>query len=119
VRSVFRRVITIGLVGGLCSFVSAGNVTMIGTISDSACGASHAKVIHRDKREKITDRECTLACVKYGRKFVFVSDGKVYSVANQNFGALTEHAGESVILTGNVYGTTITVSKIAPAGKNR
>ena len=48
-----------------------------------------------------------------------VSDGKVYNVANQNFAALTEHAGESVRLTGNVYGDTVTVSKIAATRKNR
>jgi len=94
-------------------------MTMLGTISDSVCGASHAKVIDRDKHAKITERECTLACVKYGAKFVFVSNGKVYNVVNQNFGALRAHAGESVRLTGNVYGDTVTVSEIAATRKNK
>ena len=61
----------------------------------------------------MTDRDCTLACVKGGGKFVFVSGGKVYNVANQNLAALTEHAGENVSLTGDVQGDTITVSKVS------
>src|SRR6202030_1705230 len=40
---------------------------------------------------RIKGVDCTLACVKGGGKFVFVSDGKVYTVANQNLAALTEH----------------------------
>jgi hypothetical protein len=119
VRSIFRSLVTIGLVGGLCSFASAANRTMTGMISDSACGASHAKMIDAHKDAKMTERECTLACVKGGGKFVFVSDGKVYNVANQNFAALTEHAGETVSLTGDVNGDTVTVSKVAASAKKK
>ena len=118
-RILFIRWVTIGVVGGLCSFASAANVTLLGTISDSTCGVSHAKVIDQDKHQKITERECALACVKFGAKFVFVSDGKVYNIANQDFGPLTAHAGESVRLTGNVYGNTITVSKIGTTGRKK
>jgi hypothetical protein len=92
---------------------------MLGTISDSACGASHAKMIDRDKPAKMTERDCTLACVKYGGKFVFVRDGKVYNIANQNFEALMEHAGESVRLTGNLYRDTVTVSKVQTTGQKK
>ena len=70
-RSFFKALMTIGLVGGLCSFASAAKMTMIGMISDSACGASHAKMINARKDTKMTERECTLACVKYGRKVCF------------------------------------------------
>jgi hypothetical protein len=69
--------------------------------------------MHKDPKMKMTERDCTLACVKAGGKLVFVADGKVYTVANQNFAALTEHAGQTVSLTGDVNGTTVTVSKIA------
>jgi hypothetical protein len=89
-------------------------MTMNGMISDSMCGVSHAKMMEMHKDTKMTDRDCTLACVKGGGKFVFVSDGKVYNVANQKLAALTEHAGETVTLTGNVEGDTITVSKVTP-----
>jgi DNA-binding IclR family transcriptional regulator len=55
--------------------------------------------------------------VKGGGKFVFVADGKVYTLANQNLAALTEHAGETVSLTGDVNGSTVTVSKVTASGK--
>jgi hypothetical protein len=67
--------------------------------------------MHKDA--KMTDRDCTLACVKGGGKFVFVSGGKVYNLANQKLAALSERAGETVSLTGNVEGDTITVSKVS------
>jgi hypothetical protein len=107
----------IGLVGGLCSFASAATKTMTGMISDSACGVSHAKMMDMHKDAKMNERQCTLACVKGSGKFVFVADGQVYNVANQTFAALTEHAGETVSLTGDVNGDTVTVSKITASGK--
>jgi len=109
----------IGLAGGLSSFISAAATTMTGMISDSACGASHAKMIGAHKEAKMTERDCTLACVKAGGKFVFVSGGKVYSITNQDLAALTEHAGETVRLTGDVNGDSVTVSKVANSGKKK
>jgi hypothetical protein len=112
-RRVFIGLGTIGLFAGMGSFAAAATVTMDGMISDSMCGASHAKMIEMHKDAKMTDRDCTLACVKGGGKFVFVSDGKVYNVANQKLAALAAHAGETVSLTGNIEGDTITVSKVS------
>jgi hypothetical protein len=111
-KSIFRNLGTIGLFAGLSSFAGAATMTMDGMISDSMCGATHAKMMEMHKDAKMTDRDCTLACVKGGGKFVFVSGGKVYNVANQKLTALTEHAGETVSVTGNVEGDTITVSKV-------
>jgi hypothetical protein len=99
-----------GLLIGLASFASAATMTMNGTISDSMCGASHAKMTAG--HPNMTDRACTLGCVKGGAKYVFVSDGKVYQIANQNLAVLQKDAGESVSLTGDVNGDTITVSKV-------
>jgi hypothetical protein len=107
----------IGLVGGLSAFASAATMTMTGMISDSACGASHAKMMEMHKDAKMSEKQCTLACVKGGGKFVFVADGKVYNVANQSLAALTDHAGETVSLTGDVNGDTVTVSKVTASGK--
>jgi hypothetical protein len=95
---------------GLASWALAA--TMSGTISDSMCGASHANMLAAHKDLK-TDRDCTLGCVKAGAKYVFVSNGKVYQIANQDQPDLQKDAGESVRLTGNVNGDTITVSKVA------
>lgn len=77
-----------------------------GEISDAMCGATH--------KMKGSPRECTLACVKGGSKYAFVSRGKVLEVANQDFAGLEEHAGHHVKLTGtkSADGKSITVSKI-------
>jgi hypothetical protein len=112
-KRVVNNLTMIGLFAGLSSFAGAATMTMDGMISDSMCGASHAKMMEMHKDAKMSDRDCTLACVKGGGKFVFVSGGKVYNLANQKFAALTEHAGETVSLTGNVDGDTITVSKVS------
>jgi hypothetical protein len=47
-----------------------------------------------------------------GSKYVFVSGGKTYQVANQDFAGLKDHAGHKVALTGEVKGDSVTVSKI-------
>lgn len=101
------------LLAALAPFASAASTTMTGMISDSQCGASHAKMMEMHKDAKMTDKDCTLACVKAGGKFVFVSDGKVYSIANQSMAALTKYAGQNVTLTGELTGDSLTVSKIA------
>jgi hypothetical protein len=90
-------------------------MTMNGTISDSMCGASHAKMTAG--HAGMTDKACALACVKGGGKYVFVSDGKVYQIANQNFADLAKNAGDAVSLTGDMSGDTITVAKIAAGQK--
>lgn len=91
---------------------SAADQTWTGKISDSMCGAKHNTAAEHDGKA-MSDRDCALACVKeHSAKYVFVSDGKVYNVSNQDFGALQEHAGHTVKLTGEMSGDTITVSKI-------
>lgn len=114
---IYRGLAMFGLVAGLASLASAATMTMTGMISDSACGPSHAKMMEMHKDAKMDEPQCTLACVKGGGKFVFVSDGKVYTVANQTFSGLTKYAGETVSLTGDMNGNTVTVSKIAAGGK--
>lgn len=110
---VFRSLGLLGLAVGLGSLAAAATMTMNGLISDSECGMSHAKM----KDAKMSDKDCTLACIKAGAKFVFVSGGKVYKIANQNLAALTQNAGATVSLTGDVNGDTITVSKVAASAK--
>jgi hypothetical protein len=70
-RCIFKSLGTIGLLAGLSSFAGAATMTMDGMISDSMCGASHAKMMEMHKDAKMTDRDCTLGCVKGGGKFVF------------------------------------------------
>ena len=99
----------------LASLASGANTTMTGQISDSMCGASHAKMIS-GHGGKMTDRDCAMACVKAGAKYVFVTPaGKVYDIANQNNAGLMKYAGENAKVTADFSGSTITVSKIAAA----
>jgi hypothetical protein len=97
--------------------VSAADKTWTGKISDSMCGASHAKMEHSSK--KLSDRDCTQACIKEGAKYVFVTKGQVHEINNQDFAALADHAGHTVKLTGEIdKDGKITVSKIEmPKGK--
>ena len=61
---------------------------------------------------KMPDRDCTVACVRGGSKYVLVSDGKVLQIANQDNKDLAAHAGHTVKMTGELKGSSITVSKI-------
>jgi hypothetical protein len=90
-----------------------------GQISDGMCGADHSMMAHDN--EKLSTHDCTLACVKGGAKYVFVSQGKVYDIQNQDMKDLETHAGHTVRLTGDLSsdGKTIKASKIVmPQGKN-
>jgi hypothetical protein len=103
---------------GAGSRPAAAEQTWSGAISDSMCGVSHAAM--SSNGAKVTDRDCTVACVSYqtadSPKFVFVSQGKVYPIANQKFGGLARYAGQPISLTGDLNNGTITVSRIdAPA----
>ena len=114
-KSILNGLCCAGLLAAFAPFASAATMTMKGMISDSMCGASHAKMMAG--HPGMTDSQCTLGCVKGGAKYVFVSKGKVYQIANQDMAALMKEAGESVSLTGDVSGDTITVSKVMMAKK--
>ena len=95
------------IVALLCAAsVRAADQTLMGTISDSSCGASH-----KDMGKKMSDRECTQGCTAKGAQYVLVADGKIYKLTNHD-ADLKIHAGHSVNLTGDVKGDTIKVSKI-------
>jgi len=85
--------------------------TWMGKISDSNCGASHKAAIEHGGK-KMSDAECAKACVKAGAKYVFVHEGKVIPITNQDFSGLEENAGYTVHLTGEMTGDSITISKI-------
>ena len=79
---MFKKIALVAL-SSTISTISAFAATWSGQIADSACGMSHAKMMAEHKDLK-TDRDCTLACIKAGSKYVFVSEGKVYNISNQN-----------------------------------
>lgn len=94
----------------------AAEKTMTGTIGDSKCGVKHSKAEHGSQTD--SDHECVNKCVSGGSKYVFVSGGKTYQIANQDYAGLKDHAGHKVALTGEVKDDTVTVSKVEmPAAK--
>jgi len=87
--------------------------TLTGKIGDAMCGKSHDTMTEHGK--KMTDKQCTVACVEHGSQYVFVNGDKVLKVSNQDFAGLKQFAGDTVRLTGDVKGDTITVTKIEKA----
>jgi peroxiredoxin len=106
-----HTVYTLSLLASLAGLAPAASMTWKGEISDSNCAISHQKVTQ--VHPSLNNRSCTLACIGDGAKFVFVSDGKVFKIANQDLPALTANAGYTVQLTGDLKDGTITVSKVA------
>lgn len=97
----------------------AAEQTWTGKVSDSMCGASHKAMEHGGKKTDAHD--CTVACVKGGAKYVFVSKGKVFGIENQGLTGLEEHAGHTVKLTGELQADkkTIKASKIQMASSSK
>jgi hypothetical protein len=114
VKPTFGSLSCVALLAGLAGLAAAATETINGTISDSFCGASHAKMT---AGKNMTDRDCALACLKAGAQYVFVSNGRVYKISNQKMADLQKGAGESVRVTGNVNGDTITVTTLTMTKK--
>jgi len=94
----------------------AADKTWNGTISDAKCNGKHSKAEHGSQAD--SDHDCVTKCVDGGSKYVFVSGGKTYQIANQDFADLKAHGGHKVALSGEMKGDSITVSKIEmPAAK--
>ena len=110
--------LTVFIMGTLfcASFALAAEGTWSGKISDSMCGRSHKSAIEHSGK-KLSDHDCVIACVKNGGKYVFVADGKIYNIENQDFAGLEEHAAHNIKLTGAMTGDTIKVTKIEMVGK--
>src|SRR5436190_14800378 len=109
-RCRMKNLMRIVMTGAVLT-VMASAATWTGKISDSMCGAHHMTTAEHGKA-KMSDRECTEACIKKGGKYVFVSKGKVYKIDNQDYAGLAEHAGHTVKLTGDMTGDTIKVANI-------
>ena len=110
-RTILALLGAVALLSYAPAFAASG--TWPGTISDSSCGASHDTMTEHGT--KATDKQCTQMCVLKGAKYVFVNDGKVLMIKNQNFADLKKYAGDRVTVTGDLAGDTITVTKIAAA----
>ena len=111
-RRAFGALVVIGALAAVPLVIQAqAEQTWKGAISDSNCNGKHSAGEHDGK--KMTDTDCTNVCIKKGAKYVFVSDGKVYALANQSSKTIAAHAGHQVELTGTMKGDTITATKIS------
>ena len=89
---------------------AAAEQSWVGTISDSDCGAKHMAGTEHEKA--MTDADCTKACIAKGAKYVFVNEGKVLNISNQDFVDLPQHAGHKVKLTGEMTNDSIRITKL-------
>jgi hypothetical protein len=101
----------------------AAEQTWTGAITDTMCPKSHKSNIEHKLEasgERMTDQECTVGCVGHrGQKYVFVSNGRIYLIANQGYAGLADHAARTVKLTGSLAGDTIEVSHIIMTEKRK
>ncbi len=88
----------------------AADKTWNGVISDAKCNGKHSKAEHGSQTD--SDHDCVSKCVEGGSKYVFVSGGKTYQIANQDYAGLKDHGGHRVALSGEMKADSITVSKI-------
>ena len=93
--------------------IAGAGRTWAGEISDSACGKQHESGAANVPTPAA--KECTLDCVRGGSKFVLVSDGRVFQIANQDRAEIRRHAGERVKITGELKGGAIEVAKVEAA----
>lgn len=115
-KSAFGLMVALGVVGTLsvsAQVMKPGEQTWKGKISDSNCKEKHPGGEHDGK--KMTDADCVGICIKKGAKYVFVTDGKVYQLANQTSKQIAAHAGQEVELTGVMKGDSITASTMKAA----
>jgi len=117
-----RRLVTTAAVAAVClcmGSLRAEERTLVGKISDSLCGMSHAEMAAK-QASKVSDRDCVIACLNYSTenspKLVFVErGGKIFQITNQKFPGLIRRAGDAIAVTGEVNGTTITITKLDAA----
>jgi hypothetical protein len=61
----------------------------------------HVHAMMQKGANKMSDHDCTVACVKSGQKYVLTSGDKVHQIENQSFAGLEKNAGSTVKATGN------------------
>jgi anti-sigma factor RsiW len=83
-----------------------------GLITDGRCAGGHAH--NGPALRDVSGGHCVRRCVEMGAQYVFVSQGVVYSIRNQDFADLAHLAGQDVQLVGNVRQKVLTVSQMRP-----
>ena len=103
------RVLAVALLSALATHTAwAADQSLTGKVSDAMCGAKHMMAGN--------DASCTHECVKGGSKYTLVVGDKVYTLETADKTALdklSELAGASAKVTGEVKGETIAVKSVA------
>jgi hypothetical protein len=92
-------------------------LTARGQIGDSLCAGGHAHAAPEIRN--MSGRDCVRRCVEMGAAYVFVSQGIVYTIRNQDLEDLTRLAGQDVEIEGEVRQNLLTVSSVRPAAVSR
>jgi hypothetical protein len=61
----------------------------------------------------VSDRECTLGCVKGGAEFVLVTDTQIYRISDQQLPELQTLANRRVEVAGTIDGDRIVVVRMS------
>ena len=85
--------------------MSAMAAEWTGYIEDASCAGKK-----EDHGAAEDHAACAARCIKGGAPAVFVSEGKVYKIANQD--KVVAHAGKKVTISGTVDGDTIEVESV-------
>lgn len=88
-----------------------------GTLTDSRCASGHTHTA--PALRNMTGGDCVRRCVELGAEYVFVSEGVVYPIRNQDFVELMHLAGQDVQLEGRVRRNLLTVSLVRPLTAHR
>ena len=88
-----------------------------GQIGDNRCADGHAHA--SAELRNLSDRDCVNRCVLMGAHYVFVSQGVVYPIRNQDFQDLTRFAGQDVQLEGELRQNLLTVVRVRPLTVSR
>lgn len=108
-RKLASSVLGISLFAAMAtSSAWAADTTLTGKVSDAMCGAKHMMAGN--------EASCTHECVKGGSKYALVVGDKVYTLDSADkavLSTLSDLAGKSVKVTGEVKGDTIAVKTVA------
>lgn len=83
----------------------AATQSLTGIVTDDMCGKKHTMMSGRP------DSECIRACVKAGSKYALLVGDKLYTLIDAK--QFDQLAGKKVKVSGDVSGTTVSVSSIA------
>jgi hypothetical protein len=106
-----RAIMTAAILVVGATTLGAAEQTWTGAVSETMCGADHSKM-----GGKMSAHDCTVACTKSGVPYALVAAGKVYKLSGHD-ADLRAHAGETVVVTGELKGDTIRVAKVTADSK--